>query len=153
MVFGAVGAVTSMQSSSVDTGIDQPNTVSMNTGARLAASGDSTLSDSGPIKDGYEELTSIEVDPSSTSQNVYTALRLLGQAMKTVPVLTYISFALSILFLVLYMNPISRIMATFSSSPVHSERPQHVQKRKSSSSKRRSSNSSKKSSSSSSRRQ
>jgi len=152
MVFGAVGAVTSMQSTSVDTGIDQPSTVSMNTGAKLAASGDSTLADSGPLKDGYEELTSIEVDPSSTSQNVYTALRLLGQAMKTVPVMTYISFALSILFLFLYLNPVSRLMRAMGASEVQPERPQVTHKRKSSSSssKRRSTNQSRKSSSGSS---
>ena len=61
----AVGAVTSMQQTQVDTGIEA-STVNLNTGARLAGTGEDRL-DSGPIKDGYEELTSIEVDPSSTS--------------------------------------------------------------------------------------
>lgn len=41
-----------------------------------------------------------------------TALRFLLQALKTVPVLSYISFALSLLFVVLYLNPFANLLAS-----------------------------------------
>lgn len=66
--------------------------------------------------DEDELLSTIEVDPSSTSQNFFTALRLLLQAFRTVPVFTYISFALSLVFLLLYLNPVSFIVAQATST-------------------------------------
>ena len=75
-------------------------------------------------------MTQFEVDPSSTSQNLFTALRLLLQAMKSVPVFTYISFALSLVFLLLYLNPIGLLLSS-SSSQSSLARPQQRRIRKS----------------------
>ena len=73
--------------------------------------------DSSPVGNNVDDdelVTSVQVDPSSTSQNIWTALRLLLQAMKTVPIFTYVSFALSLLFLILYLNPFASL---FGGSP------------------------------------
>ena len=81
--------------------------VKFSSGSTMASSERLLMGDSNPIKDGDEGddqfLTSFEVDPSSASQNIYTALILLFQALKTVPLFTFVSFALSFLFLVMHL--------------------------------------------------
>lgn len=116
LVFGAVGAVSSVGSAPANVSIG--GQVEFNTGSSLQSSSKLVTTVSKPLKDGddFEELTSFEVDPSSTSQNFFTALRLLLQALKTVPVFTYISFALSLFFLVLYLNPFGSLFSGSSAS-------------------------------------
>lgn len=75
--------------------------------------------DSSPIKDGAEidELTAAfeVVDPNSASQNVYTALMLLLQAVKMMPqVFKVASFALSLFFLALWLNPLGSLFGKIS---------------------------------------
>lgn len=71
-----------------------------------------STAESMPLKHGDDFEETVSVDPSSTSQNLFTALRFLLQALKTVPVLTYISFAMSLLFLVLYLNPFGSLFVS-----------------------------------------
>ena len=111
IVFGAVGAVTSMTSIPPDTFIGDNSVVKqINTGSTLA--GDEIIrsgAPSHPIKDGIEDegLPSCTVGPSF---NHITALRIFSEALKSVPVFTYISFALSFFFLVLYLNPLGQLL-------------------------------------------
>ena len=78
----------------------------------LKSSDKMSTAESMPLKHGDDFEETVSVDPSSTSQNLFTALRFLLQALKTVPVLTYISFAMSLLFLVLYLNPFASLFAS-----------------------------------------
>ena len=111
IVFGAVGAITSMTSTPMDTYIGGQAPVEFNSGSHLAGTHIRT-GDSNPIKDGGDENEGFEFDSSSTNQNIsiYAALRLLLKAFKSVPVFTYISMALSLLFLILYLNPLGYLL-------------------------------------------
>ncbi len=77
LVFGAVGAVTSMGSAQTDVSIG--GEVAFNSAQSLKSTDRLITGESKPIKDGddFEELTQFEVDPHSTKQNLFTALRLL----------------------------------------------------------------------------
>lgn len=88
LVFGAVGTVTSLGSSHADTSVD--GSKECYSGLSLKNSDALKAPQSMPLKHGddYEEVTQVSLDPSSTSQNLSTALRLLLQALKTVPMLT-----------------------------------------------------------------
>ena len=77
----------------------------------LKSSDKMSTAESMPLKHGDDFEETVSLDPSSTSQNLFTALRFLLQALKTVPVLTYISFALSLVFLVLYLNPFASLLS------------------------------------------
>jgi len=108
-----------------------------NTGLGLKSADSLITTISKPIKDGddFEELTSFEVDPSSTSQNLFTALRLVLQALKSVPVFTYISFLLSLLFLILYLKPFNSLFSSSSAPQLvltqqHRHRHAHASKAK-----------------------
>merc|ERR1719490_554571 len=101
LVFGAVGVVTSLGAGQVDTSIGD-SSLACNSGQRLKSIDDKLASDdSKPLKfeDDYDSLQQVSLDPSSTSQNLSTALRLLLQALRTVPIVTYISLILSLVFL------------------------------------------------------
>lgn len=113
IVFSAVGAVTQMSAGASDSGFEGTEAVQINTSASLKSADKLRVGETSSMKFGDEDelLSTIEVDPSSTSQNFYTALRLLLQAFRTVPVFTYISFALSLVFLLLYLNPVGYLVA------------------------------------------
>ena len=116
-MFGAVGCVSSLG------GLDQADTSvgsssCVNSGMSLKSSDKMSTAESMPLKHGDDFEETVSVNPSSTSQNLFTALRFLLQALKTVPVLTYISFAMSLLFLVLYLNPFNGLFASSKASSV-----------------------------------
>ena len=108
------------------------NNVDTSIGDRIEFSSSSSMAgakvlrtaESNPIKDGeeVEHLTSfVEVDPSSPSSNINTAFFLLLQAVRTLPVFTYVSFFLSLIFLVLYLKTWSFLTASASSSRISSQ--------------------------------
>ena len=70
MVFGAVGAVSTIGNSSMDASIMAESQPQFNSGGLMKSAGEGIrTADSNPIKDGTEidDITAYEVDPSSAS--------------------------------------------------------------------------------------
>ena len=116
LVFGAVGAVTSFNAGTTDTSIG--DRIEFSSSSSMAGAKLLSTAESRSIKDGdeMEHLTSFEVDPSSPSSNISTAFLLLLQAVRALPVFTYVSFLLSLVFLVLYLKPFSSFLNASSST-------------------------------------
>ena len=113
IVFGVVGAVTSTTSMTTDRSIvDISDVKQIYTGSHLVGDGEERSGEqSHPLKDGieYEGLPSCTEGPNNLTSHI-TASRLLSEAFKSVPVFTYISFALSLFFLILYLNPLGQLL-------------------------------------------
>lgn len=110
LVFSAVGAVTQMSAGSLENGSVSPQTVQISSSPLLKSAEKLSVAESSSMKNAVEdELVSFEVDPTSPSSNLYTAMRLLLQAFRSLPLFSYISFLLSFVFLVLYLNPFNML--------------------------------------------
>ena len=110
VVFAAVGAVTSVASPASDSYFEG-TTVEFSSGQSLKSVDPQRqvrmIPDQIKDQEDVEHIAPYKVDPSSTTQNIHVAVLLLLQAVKTVPFFSIVSFALSFLFIILYLDPIS----------------------------------------------
>lgn len=79
----------------------------------MAGADDKLRVEGGPIKDGLieDQTYDMPADPSA-SQSAYFGLMMLVQAVKLMPqTFKYVSFALSLIFLVLWLNPLGSLLS------------------------------------------
>lgn len=101
MVFGAVGTVSFMSASPME-GTPGPSVYS---GSRLAGTERLPTGESSSITNPSEETVYIE--QQSPYQNMMVAFQLIMQAFLTMPAMAYISFAFSLVFMVLWLSSFS----------------------------------------------
>lgn len=84
----------------------------INSGSNMAGTEYLSKADAIPMKNQSEDIID-NYDEQTPYQNMILAFELIMQALMTMPVMAYISFALSLIFISLYLlNPFSQVSSS-----------------------------------------